>query len=48
MIYGNMQAELMETKRSGYIHMYGTPIVDDIVVYVSKLINNDSQILWGL
>ena len=38
-LYGNLGAEFMETKHSGYIHRYGTHIFDNIVVYISKTIN---------
>ena len=48
MIYGSLQAEFMETKYNGHIHMNGTPIFGKIVVYVSKPINNNNQILWKL
>ena len=34
----------MGTKNNEYIHNYGTPIFGDVVVYVSKPINNDNQI----
>ena len=47
LIYGSLQAEYMETKYKGHIHGYATPIFGKIVVYVSKQINNDNQILWG-
>ena len=42
-IYGNLQVELMETKHNGHIHMFGTHIVGNIVVYVSKPIHNNNQ-----
>ena len=48
MIYGSLQAELMETKYKGYIHRYGTPIFGKINVYVFDLIKNNNQILWRL
>ena len=48
MIYGSLQAEFLETKHNGHVHRYGTPIFGDIVVYESKPINNDNQILWRL
>ena len=48
MIYDSLHAEFMETKDNGHIHRYGTPISDEIVVHVSKSINNDNQILWSL
>ena len=48
MIYGSLQAAFMETKHIDHIHSYGTPIFGNIVVYVSKPINNDNQILWVL
>ena len=48
MIYGSLQAALMETKRNGCIHLYGAPNFGNIVTYISKPINNDYQILWRL
>ena len=48
MIYGSLQAELMETKHNGHIHMHETSIFGNIAVYVSKLINNNNQILSRL
>ena len=48
MIYGSLEAKFMETKRSGHMHRYGLPIFGYIVVYVSKPINDDNQILWWL
>ena len=48
MIYGSLQAEFMETKHNGHIHRYRTPIFGNIVVNVSKPINNNNQILWRL
>ena len=42
MTYGSMQAEFMETKYNGHIHRFGIPIIGNIVVYVSKPINNDN------
>ena len=48
MSYGSLQAEIVETKRNGLIHMYGIPVFGYIVVYVFKPINNDNQILWRL
>ena len=44
MIYGSLQADFMETKYNGHIHRYGTPIFGNIVVYVSKLIDNNNEI----
>ena len=45
MIYGSMQADFMETKHGGHIHRHGAPIYVNIVVYVSKPIHIDNQIL---
>ena len=45
MIHGSLQVEFMESKHNGHIHRYETPIVGKIVVYISKLINNN-QIYW--
>ena len=47
-IYGSLQAEFMETKCKGHIHKCGTPIFGKIVIYISKPINNNDQILWRL
>ena len=44
MIYGFMQVEFMETKHNGHIPSYGSPIFGNIVVYVSRPINNNNQI----
>ena len=41
----SLQAEFMETKYNGHIHRYGTPIFGRYVVYISKPINNNNQIL---
>ena len=43
--YASLQAEFMGTKHNGHTHRYGTPIFGNIVVYVSKPINKDNQIL---
>ena len=45
MIYAGLQAEIMETKYNGHIHRHGTPVFGKIVVYISKSINNNNQIL---
>ena len=45
MIYGSLQAEFMETKHTGHRLMYGRPIFGNIVVCVSKPINNNNQTL---
>ena len=37
----------MATKHDGHIYMYETPIVGNIVVYISEPINDD-EILRGL
>ena len=41
MIYGNLQAEFMETEHNGHFHRYGTSIFGSIVVNVSKPINKN-------
>ena len=41
MIYGSLQAEFMETKHNGHIHRNGTSIFGNIVVNVSKPINDN-------
>ena len=38
MIYGSLQAELMETKRNGHAHMFGTLIFGTIVTYLNRII----------
>ena len=48
MIYGSLQAKFMETKHNSLIHKYGILIFGEIVVYVSKPINNDNQLIWRL
>ena len=48
MTYDSLQTECMETKHNGHILKYGVPIFDNIVVYVSKPINNNNQILWRM
>ena len=45
MIYGSLQAEVMETKYNGH---NGTPFFGKIVVYISKPINNKNEIFWRL
>ena len=45
MIYGSVQFEFMGSKYNGHIHRYGTPIFVKIVLYISKPINNNNQIL---
>ena len=47
-IYGSLQAELMETKHNSPIQRYGISIFGDIVVYVSKPINSDKGLIWRL
>ena len=48
MIYGSLQAEIMETKYKSHIHGYGTSVFGKIVVNKSKLINNNNQIFRRL
>ena len=48
MIYGSLQVEFMETKHNRHIHRYGTAIFGNTVVYVSKSINNNNQMIWTL
>ena len=38
----------METKYNGHIHRYVAPIFGETIAYISKLINNNNQILWKL
>ena len=48
MMYGSLQAKLMETAHNSLIHKYGISIFSEIFVYVSKPINNDNQLIWRL
>ena len=48
MIHGGLQPELMEIKHNGLIRRYGTPTFGNIVVYVSKPIYDNDQVLWRL
>ena len=48
MIYGNLQAEFMETKYNSHIHGYGTSVFGKIVVNISKSINNNNKIFRRL
>ena len=48
MIYGNLQAEFMETKYNNHIRGYGTSVFGKIVVNISKAINNNNQIFRRL
>ena len=48
MIYGSLQAEFMEIKHNDHIHRYGASIFGNVVVYLSKPVNNNNQILWRL
>ena len=43
MIYGSLQAEFKETKYNGHIHMCGTPVFGEIVVYISKPVTFQSN-----
>ena len=47
-IYGSLQAECMESKLNDQIHRFRPPIFGNIVVYVSKPINSDNQIICRL
>ena len=38
----------METRYNDHIHMYGRLIAGNIIVYVTKVIENNNQILWKL
>ena len=44
MIYGSPQAEFMVTKYNSHIHGYGTSVFGEIVVNISKSINNNNPI----
>ena len=49
MIHGGLQPELMEIKHNSLIRSrYGTPTFGNIVVYVSKPIYDNDQVLWRL
>ena len=48
MIYGSLQAVYVETKHNGHIPRSGTLIRGNIVVYMSKSIENNNHALWSL
>ena len=48
MILNRPWAEFKETKHNGRIHRYVASIFGDIIVSVSKSINEDRQIFWRL
>ena len=48
MVYSSLQAEFMVTKYDGYIHRYGALVFGKLVIYVSKSIDNNNQIIWRL
>ena len=48
MIYGSLQVELMGTECNGHLLRIGTPVLDNIVIYTSKPINNDIFIYINL
>ena len=48
MVYSSLQAEFMVTKYDGHIHRYGALVFGKLVIYVSKSIDNNNQIIWRL
>ena len=48
MILNRPWAEFKETKHNGRSHRYVASIFGDIIVSVSKSINEDRQIFWRL
>ena len=48
MTCGTSETEFMDTKHNGHIHRYETHTFGNIVINVSKPINNNSPILWRL
>ena len=48
MSYGSMQIEFIETKYNSRIHRYGPGIFDKIDINISKSIDSNDQLLWGL
>ena len=45
MVYSSLQAEFMVTKYDGHIHRYGALVFGKLVIYVSKSIDNNNQIM---
>ena len=48
MIYSSPSAKFKGTKPNDRIHRYGASIFGDIIVNVSKSINEEKQIFWRL
>ena len=48
MVYSSLQAEFMVTKYDGHIHRYGALVFGKLVIYVSKSIDTNNQIIWRL
>ena len=48
MVYSSLQAEFMVTKYDGHIHRYGALVFGKLVIYVSKSIDNNNQIICQL
>ena len=46
MVYSSLQAEFMVTKYDGHIHRYGALVFGKLVIYVSKSIDNNNQIIY--
>ena len=46
MIYSSPSAKFKGTKHNGHIHRYETSTRGDIIVSVSKSINEEKQIFW--
>ena len=45
MVYSSLQAEFMVTKYDGHIHRYGALVFGKLVIYVSKSIDNNNQVI---
>ena len=45
MVYSSLQAEFMVTKYDGHIHRYGALVFGKLVIYVSKSIDNNNEVV---
>ena len=48
MIYCSLQVKFERTQPNGRIQRYGASIFGDIIIKVSKPINKEQQVFWGL
>ena len=48
MIYSSLQVKFQGTKPNGRILRYGASIFGDIIIKVSKSINEEKQVFWRL